>query len=118
MALNTKIDELQAWVRERNNRDAQVENYITNLERDRPDEGVQIKMAFQSIVDEIMVLRFNAAAATQAAASAVNAAAAASDGRRAEPELPLPTAPSTAQAPIRTPPGYPNTLDDLIDGGG
>ena len=43
--LNTKIEELQGWVRERNHRDAQVESYITNLERDRPDEGAKIKMA-------------------------------------------------------------------------
>ena len=93
-ALDIKIDELQAWVRERNTRDAQVESYITNLERDRPGEGIQIKMAFQSIVEEIMVLRSNAAAAAQAATMT-------HDGRKAEPQLPSPTEPSPAH--MRTP---------------
>ena len=62
--LNANLNALNTWVRERNNRDTQVETYLAGLERDRPDEGAKIKMAFQSIIDDILVLRSSAAAAT------------------------------------------------------
>ena len=72
--LNANINALNTWVRECNNRDAQVEGYLAGLERDRPDEGAKIKMACQSIIDEILILRSNlAAAAAPAAASASGA---------------------------------------------
>ena len=109
-----KIDEIQAWIRERTNRDAQVENYISMLERDRPDEGVQIKLAFQSIIEEIRVLRVNAAAATQSAGPPTTTTDGTHDRKTTEQALPQPLEPSTAHVPMRAPPGYPGTIDDII----
>ena len=109
-----KIDEIQAWIRERTNRDAQVENYISMLERDRPDEGVQIKLAFQSIIEEIRVLRVNAAAATQSAGPLTITTDGTHDRKTTEPPLPQPLEPSTPHVPMRAPPGYPGTIDDII----
>ena len=99
-AMDNKIDEIKAWIRERNMRDAQVESYLSSLERDRPGEGVQIKMAFQSIVEELVFLRASAAETITTQTTTT---------QTAEPALPRPTLPRPA-----TPPGYPGTVDDII----
>ena len=70
--LNANLNALNTSVRERNNRDAQVESYLAGLERDRPYEGAKIKMAFQSIIDEILILRSSAAAAAAPAAASAS----------------------------------------------
>ena len=118
--LNVKIEELQRWVRERIHRDAQVEGYLGNLERDRPDEGATIKMAFQSIVEELMVLRSKTASAAQPTDPTTTGTTTRSDDKKAEPTLPQPAGPpqpmgpSSANVHLRSPPGYPGTFDDLI----
>ena len=55
--INVKIEELQYWVMERTRRDAKVESYLAGLERDLPGEGATIKMAFQSVMEELILLR-------------------------------------------------------------
>ena len=71
-------------------------------------------MAFQRIIDEILILRFNAAAAAAPAAASASGAGLAPGDQGVAPGLTTASAPGLAHVPIRTPLGYPNALDDLI----
>ena len=84
---------------------------MAGLERDLPGNGAAIKTAFQSIIDELVFLRASAAPATRTAELTTTT----HDYKKTEP-TPQPTEPKTSpsDAPLRTPPGYPGTLDDII----
>ena len=111
--INVKIEELQYWVMERTRRDAKVESYLAGLERDLPGEGATIKMAFQSVMEELILFRANAAAASPGAEQTTTTTTI-HDHKKTEHTLPPPAEPSPAHVPLRTPPGYPGTVDDLV----
>ena len=72
-------------------------------------------MSFQSTIDDILILRSSAAAAAAAPADASASSADLAPGdQKAAPGFTAASAPGLAHVAIRTPPGYLNTLDDLI----